>query len=252
MEKILNEKVITIDLVNKAKVLKTKLQKLRTKTWDVKDEEKKSILQLWNCIQKCHNIIVDVVSEKEKELEKIVKHFEDLEKERILTLQQEREVLLQPYEVENVCLLKLWEMSELLFNNFLAWSKTAYQEKKQAEEKARIDEEKRKADEIDRIKKETEDRVRKEADDEAKKREDDLKKQHEDELEKVKKDAEEKVLKEKHDKEAKELEDKQAQERLEKETSYKDFLSKNEWKFDKIIKEEWKVVLYRFIDEFII
>jgi hypothetical protein len=47
------------------------------------------------------------VSEKEKELEKIVKHFEDLEKERILTLQQEREVLLQPYEVENVCLLKL-------------------------------------------------------------------------------------------------------------------------------------------------
>lgn len=74
--------------------------------------------------------------------------------------------------------------------------------------------------------------------------------------EKAKKEAEEKrILEEKKAQEElqrKAQEEKAAQERLEKETKYKEFLAKNEWKYDKIVKEEWKVVLYKAIDEFIL
>ena len=42
------------------------------------------------------------------------------------------------------------------------------------------------------------------------------------------------------------------QKKLEKEKNYQDFLKKNEGNFDKIIKEDWKIVLYKKIDEFII
>ena len=44
---------------------------------------------------------------------------------------------------------------------------------------------------------------------------------------------------------------KENQERLEKETNYKNFLKENEWSFDKIIKEDWKIILYKKVAEFI-
>jgi len=46
--------------------------------------------------------------------------------------------------------------------------------------------------------------------------------------------------------------EKEKQEKLEKETKYKEFLAKNEWNFDKIFKEDWKIILYKKVDEFLI
>lgn len=73
---------------------------------------------------------------------------------------------------------------------------------------------------------------------------------------KAKEDAEkaEKARKDKEEAERieKERNEKAEQEKLEKEKKYQDFLKANEWKFDKIVKEDWKIVLYKNIAEFII
>jgi len=76
-------------------------------------------------------------------------------------------------------------------------------------------------------------------------------------VEKERKEAAEQATKEAEEKaRQKKIEDelleKQQQEKLEKEKKYKDFLFNNEWSYDKIIKEDWKVILYKKIDEFII
>jgi len=76
--------------------------------------------------------------------------------------------------------------------------------------------------------------------------------------EKAKMEAEETAKLNQERKEAEEKEkalederiEKENQVRLEKETKYKNFIKKNEWKYDKIVKEEWKVVLIKIIDEF--
>ena len=56
---------------------------------------------------------------------------------------------------------------------------------------------------------------------------------------------------EKEEQERKEKEEKEKQERLEKEKKYQDFLKKNEGNYDKIVKEENKIVLYKKVDEFL-
>ncbi len=76
--------------------------------------------------------------------------------------------------------------------------------------------------------------------------------------EEQKKEQEEKRIQEEADKKLalQKLHKKQAEEeeqkRLQKEESYRKFLKDNEWKFDKIVKEDWKVVLYKKVAEFII
>lgn len=50
----------------------------------------------------------------------------------------------------------------------------------------------------------------------------------------------------------KEAKDKADKERMEKEDSYKKFISDNEGKFDKIVKEDGKIVLYKVVAEFTI
>lgn len=221
---------ITPEIVAKAKRLRLDIRPIRTEAEKVKDTEKKIYLQVWNAIQKCFNTIKDVVSEQEDALEKIENHFIKLEKERLAKLQTERVKLLKPYEVENVENIKLSEMEEMVFQSFLEGSKKAYLDKKQAEadEKKRKEEEelenKKLKDENDRLKKEADD-ARKIADD----------------LEKEKQEKADLIIKN-------QLEN----ERLKNEQAYKDFLEKNKWLFDKIVKEDWKVVLYKKVSEFII
>ena len=54
----------------------------------------------------------------------------------------------------------------------------------------------------------------------------------------------------KKDDEEKKRKEKENQEKLEKETKYKDFLKKNEWKYDWFFDKDWKRILYKIIDEF--
>lgn len=91
-----------------------------------------------------------------------------------------------------------------------------------------------------------------------------IEKKKQEELEKAKAEAEEKARLEaerkyKEEEERKRVEEErkkqeeiEKQKKLEKEKKYQDFLKKNEGNFDKIVKEDWKIVLYKKIDEFII
>ncbi len=269
---------ITPEIVAKAKRLRLDIRPIRTEAEKVKDTEKKMYLQVWNAIQKSFNIIKDVVSEQEEALEKIENHFINLEKERVAKLQIERIEILKPFEVENLENLKLWEMDEIIFNNFLEWAKKSFQDKKEAKEKERQKEAKeklfyerklkiapysqfmiweldfnlkietseeefekllnfliqaKKADDLEKeFQKQENDRLKKEADD-AKKIADDLEKEKQEKADLI-------------------IKNQLENERLKNEQAYKDFLEKNKWLFDKIIKEDWKVVLYKKVAEFII
>ncbi len=269
---------ITPEIVAKAKRLRLDIRPIRTEADKVKDTEKKMYLQVWNAIQKSFNIIKDVVSEQEEALEKIENHFINLEKERVAKLQIERIEILKPFEVENLENLKLWEMDEIVFNNFLEWAKKAFQDKKDNEEreKQRQAKEKlfydrklkiapysqfmlwelefnlsietseeefekllnfliqaKKADDIEKeMQKQENERLKKEAD-EAKKIADDLEKEKQEKADLI-------------------IKNQLENERLKNEQAYKDFLEKNKWLFDKIVKEDWKVVLYKKVAEFVI
>ena len=130
-----DESKIDESLVKKAKRLKLDIAKIRTTTWKVKDNEKKEVLQRWNAIQACHNVIVKTIEDKEEELEKIVKYFENKEKERLNKLQKEREEEIKPYIQEISDLIALCNMEEDKYKAFYLMRKREFEEKKELEEK---------------------------------------------------------------------------------------------------------------------
>lgn len=123
-----DENAITPELEKKAKRVKLDIAKIRTSTGKVKDNEKKEVLQRWNAIQACHNVIVKFIWEKEELLEKIIKFSENKEKERIANLQKEREEKIKPFITEVSDLINLWEMEDDRFEAYFLWKKTAFEE----------------------------------------------------------------------------------------------------------------------------
>ena len=254
---------ITLDLVNKAKRVKLDIAKIRTTTWKIKDTEKKMYLQVGNVIQKWHNLIVSVIEEQEEELEKIVKFFENQEKERLDKLQKERVELLTPYIQEISDLIALCNMDQDKFDWFLLLRKSQFEEKKALEEKLEAERiEKARLEEIERIEKikenariEAEAKVlsdKIEAEIKAKADLERVEREKQEAIDKIKREQEEKEIAEKKQKEDLILKNQIDNERLKQETEYKKFISDNEGKFDKILKEDWKVVLYKKVAEFII
>jgi len=245
IEKVLAEKTIDESLVKKAKRLKLDIAGIRTATWKVKTVEKAWVLQVWNAIQKCHNIIVDVIVEQEEKLNKIVKHFENIEIERKKMLRIERINLLKDYEVENLEELNLWDMEESVFDSFKTWCIKSFEDKKALEKKQ--EEDKKAKEEADKLEQE---KIRKE--NEKLKAEADIR---EKELEKERK-AKEKLEKANEvlvEKEVKKVfTPSETTVKVEKVDKYKEWLKENEWNYDKIIKEEWRVILYKKVSEFII
>lgn len=159
----------------------------------------------------------------ESNLLEIEKHFENLEKQRIADLQNERVALLFPYQVENADTLNLGTMPTSVWDSFLAGSMVSYNAKKEAERLAEEAEQKRLAEELaerERIKKENE-RLKEEAEKAAKELEaerlsaqkllDEQKAKADAELKKQREEAEKaaKIEKEKSDKLAAELKVKQ-------------------------------------------
>ncbi len=213
-----SEKEITPVTVAKAKRLKLDIAKVRTGTGKIKDTSKQGIIQEWNAIQKCHNMIVDVVKEKEVELDKIVKHFENQEVKRKYGLQISREQLLLPYEVQGFEALNLGEMQEAVFDNFLIGCKSAF-EAKQAQAKKLEDDRiaKEKVDEEEKKKVAKENAKLKKDAAEAKAKQDKIDAKRKYELEKER--AEAKVKQDKADAELKKAND--AKEKLQKEATAK-------------------------------
>lgn len=291
IEKIILEykKWYTPELWARAKRCKLDIAKIRNNTKDLKDKEKSSFLQVWNLIQACHNVIVKTIEEKEDELEIIIKYEENLRIQKIKDLQNEREELLKQYNVDNISTLRLWEMEDIVFNNFLEWTKKAYNDKIEFEKKQ--SEEKEKQEKIEKIYNNRRleiaqysyiinddlkfDLLKETSEEEyhiylnklkeAKKEDDYKREKQQKEIDRLNKELEEEEKKkqkledEKRVKEESEKQQKEEKARIEKETRYKDFLNafnvtkeKIDNKEMKIVSENWKVIIYKKIAEFII
>lgn len=209
LEKEFNE-IISLPIeeketAKKAKELRQKYVKVRTGTAEIHKTQKAFYLAGGRFVDGWKNAQLFASQGIEEKLEAIEKHAENLERERIDNLKNERAKLLDGYGVENIDVLGLGSMSESVWNNFLSGTKLAYEQKIEAEKKAeqeRIEREKAEAEERKRIKEENE-RLKAEAEAQAK----------ELEIERARVESQRKAAEEKARKEREEIEAKAAQEK---------------------------------------
>ena len=116
-----------------AKTLRLKYVKVRTGTEKIHKEQKAFYLSAGRFVDGWKNTQLFASEGIEKKLQAIEDYAANKEKERIAALQVEREALLQPYGVENANLLQLGNMTAEVFNNFLLGTKTAYDQRIEAE-----------------------------------------------------------------------------------------------------------------------
>jgi hypothetical protein len=129
-----SEKEVTTELVSAAKRLKLDISKIRISTEKTRKEQKEEYLRAGKAIDGVANIVKWAVIDKEKKLELIEKHFENLEKERLEKLEHDRREMLSSY-----CDMLpdgLAIMSEEVFDAFLNAKKKEYEERIAAEKKA--------------------------------------------------------------------------------------------------------------------
>jgi len=131
---------ITEENIKTFKELRLMIVKNRTTGLNVWHKTNKAyFLAGGNFVQAIYNKEVAENERMESALMEAEKHFENLEKERIATIQKERELELEKYEVENVSNLNLGYMSDEIWTNFLEGTKLSYNNK--IAEQKRIEEE---------------------------------------------------------------------------------------------------------------
>jgi hypothetical protein len=213
---------ITPENCLRAKELSKKYQKLRSATDELHKNEKAFYLNGGRKVDEWKKETYKLIEPAEKESKERAEHFELIEKARIAKLQAERELEYKQNGGQDIFTgVNFGEMTDEVWNNFLAGVKASFEMRKAAEEKA---EQERKAKEAEeraeqaRIKAENE-RLRKEAEErDAKERA---------EREKIQKENDEKLKIERAEREKKEQELKAIQEaektrlRLEKEAAEK-------------------------------
>lgn len=121
---------------SKAKNLRLKYVKVRTGTAEIHKTQKAFYLAAGRYVDGWKNTQLFASEGIEKKLQDIENHTENLEKERIAALQIEREAQLEIYGVENLPSLRLGEMTQSVFDNFLLGTKTAHENKIAAEKLA--------------------------------------------------------------------------------------------------------------------
>ena len=127
----------------KARELRLKYAKIRTGTTDIHKVQKAFYLAGGRFVDGWKNAQQFASLGKEEELEKIEKHQENIEKQRVADLQKERELQLSQYEVENLETLNLGKMADDVFGNFLLGALTTYEARIEAERVTREAEETR-------------------------------------------------------------------------------------------------------------
>lgn len=156
---IVNLPIEDLNTSVKAKQLRLKYVKVRTGTADIHKLQKSFYLAGGRFVDGWKNAQLFASEGIEKRLEAIELYAINKEKERIATLQTERELQLSEYGAENLQSLKLGEMSNDVFANFLLGTKTGFENKKEAErvaEENRLAEIESKLIEDERIRKENE------------------------------------------------------------------------------------------------
>ena len=144
---------ITQDLSLKAKRLRLDVAQVRIETGKLKDKQKEKIKIEDKAIMAIHNILVWAVSEKEDKLKAIEKDAEIKEQKRLEALQLERVKIMLPY-IEDAENRNFSEMEEDVFQAYFTTKKQAHLDLIEAEKKAeagRIAKEKKEAEERKRI-----------------------------------------------------------------------------------------------------
>ena len=108
-------------LCKEAKDLRLKYVKIRTGTAKIHKELKQFYLQGGRFVDGWKNAQLMASQGIEEKLLNIENHYENIEKERLAKLQDERAKLLLPYELDPVP-NNLGEMKEDIWNNFLSFS----------------------------------------------------------------------------------------------------------------------------------
>jgi len=127
----LNKLDITKDTCKKAKELRLKYVKVRTGTAAVHKELKAFYLQGGRFVDGWKNAQLMASQGVEKKLSAIEKHFENIEKERIAQLQEDRAHEISTYGAA-VIPQNLGEMEEEVWNSFLVGTKATYEAKEEA------------------------------------------------------------------------------------------------------------------------
>ena len=126
---------IDSEITAKAKRLRLDIRKVRTETDKLHKEVKHRYLIAGRAVDGVRNILKNAVYEREENLEKIEKHFENLERERIEKLQKERVEKLSKY-VEDAEERDLGNMEEDVWNAYFSAKKQAWEDEQEAIRKA--------------------------------------------------------------------------------------------------------------------
>lgn len=136
--KELSEKAASINKVNPsvldaklAREVRLAMVKNRTATGKKKDESKAILLAETNLIQNLHNIVINISTLAESELDAIEKYAENKEKERKIALSAERVSLLSPF-LSDLTGYDLGGMSVDVFSDLLESQKLLFEQRKEA------------------------------------------------------------------------------------------------------------------------
>lgn len=127
-------KELTVELCSEARELRLKLVKTRTGIADIHKTQKAFFLAAGKFVDAWKNKETLPVEQMEENLTKIEKHFENIEKERIVKLTEERLSLVQQYT--DYPASGLGVMDDGVFNSYLVGLKVAHEAKLKAEQEA--------------------------------------------------------------------------------------------------------------------
>ena len=226
---------------SKAKELRLKLVKVRTGTAEIHKKAKSYYLNGGRAVDAFKNVVTFAIEWKETELEKLEKHFENIEKERLEKLQEERIALISQY-VDDSQYLQLATMPDDVWSAYFETKKKEYNDKIEAEKKVEAD-----RLEALRIEKENQEKIRLENEKlkkEADLREAQMKKERE-EAEAKQKELEAKAKKEADLRETLEQEKRDSQKKIEDEQKAKELKVLEDSKNQEMIEQKKKYVEYR-------
>jgi colicin import membrane protein len=137
---VIAESKIRIDdkLIEKAKRLRLDMRPIRTTAEAERKREKSEYLVAGKAIDEASGQVKSAVAEKEEKLLAIEKHAENIEKQRIKDLQDQREEMLSKY-IENSSLMNLGAMEQEIFDAFFAVKEKDFNDAIEAEKKAESD-----------------------------------------------------------------------------------------------------------------
>jgi hypothetical protein len=133
-----SQKEITKEVTASAKRLRIDIGKVRIETGKLKDKQKEYIKLEDKAIMGVHNILVYAVKEKEDKLKEIEDYFENQERLRMEKLQSERVEMLTPY-LEGAHERNLAIMDDDVWNAYFEIKKKEYNDRIEAEKQAEFE-----------------------------------------------------------------------------------------------------------------